>query len=143
MLSLMLTIGFGIAPSLTVGMMMLQSISVEGSIVEPGPEAYAYSVAIASILPVVPVLIPGYPLSMSIAIDKKLSKLLNALTIIGAILLSIPAVILVIDGNMESFKDIAFNYALFSLTAGVPGFALVVEPLFSSRVDASWRICSM
>ncbi|MEM1690866.1 MAG: hypothetical protein QXF05_04805 [Thermofilaceae archaeon] len=134
-LGLMLTIGFGIAPSLAVGMMMLQSISIEGIIAEPGPEAYIYSVAVASILPVVLALIPGYPLSMSVVIDKKLSKLLNALTVAGAVLLSVPAVVLVINGDAESFKDSVFNYSLFSLVAGAPGFILVVEPLFSSRVD--------
>ncbi|MEM0235988.1 hypothetical protein [Thermofilum sp.] len=133
---LMLTIAFGIAPSLLVGMMMLQSISIEGSVVEPGPEAYIYSVAVASILPLVLVLIPGYPLSMSIVIDKKLSRILNALTLVGAVLLSAPAVILVTNGDIESFKDSVFNYALFSLVAGAPGFILVIEQLFSSRVDA-------
>ncbi|MEM1696878.1 MAG: hypothetical protein QXQ90_09840, partial [Desulfurococcaceae archaeon] len=125
-LGLMLTIGFGIAPSLAVGMMMLQSISIEGIIAEPGPEAYIYSVAVASILPVVLALIPGYPLSMSVVIDKKLSKLLNALTVAGAVLLSVPAVVLVINGDAESFKDSVFNYSLFSLVAGAPGFILVV-----------------
>ncbi|MEM0004574.1 MAG: hypothetical protein QXN97_04500 [Desulfurococcaceae archaeon] len=131
---LMLTIAFGIAPSLLVGMAMLQSISVEGSIVEPGPEAYAYSVAVASILPLVLVLIPGYPLSMSIVIDKKLSRILNALTLAGAVLLSVPVIALVVNGDIGSFKDNVFNYSLLSLVAGAPGFILVIE-LFSSRVD--------
>jgi len=111
----MLTIAFGIAPSLAVGLLMLQSISVEGSIVEPGPEAYAYSVAVASILPLVLVLIPGYPLSMSVVFDKKFSRVLSVLTIVATVFLALPAVILIVSGDAGVFRDAVLNYASISL----------------------------
>ncbi|MEM1510685.1 MAG: hypothetical protein QW290_09070 [Sulfolobales archaeon] len=49
---------------------MLQSIGIEESIVEPGLGKCAYSLAVVAILLLVLVLIPSYPLSMSVVLTR-------------------------------------------------------------------------
>lgn len=135
-IGLMLTIAFGIAPSLIVGMLMLQSIGIEGSIAEPGPETYAFTLAVIAILPLILVLTPNYPLSMRVATERKLSGLLSALTIAGTALLALPAIALFTSHNVNTFKDITFSCALSSSITGIPGFALILSTISTSRIDA-------
>ncbi|MEM2024926.1 MAG: hypothetical protein QXW94_01370 [Desulfurococcaceae archaeon] len=134
-LGLVLTIVFGVTPSLFSGMLMLQGIGVKGNLAEPGIEVYAHSIAIAAFSPLVLAMIPGYPLSMSVVFDKRIAKLLNALTAAGTALLALPAVELVINGS--EFKGSALKLAPISIALGSAGFALILSAMFTSRVDAS------
>jgi len=81
------------------------------------------------------ILLPGYPLTAEVAVEKRTLTLFRALFATGALALAVPALPLALASDVESFKNLSTTAALAAALLGAPGFASTFRALNMSLDD--------
>jgi hypothetical protein len=108
MLAMIMLVFFGVAPVMLLSVSMLQSVSIEQGVSEPGLSQLYMALIPAVATPLALTLTPDYPAGISVVFEKKTSRLLKALFTTGTVVLVLPAVAGVLTSDLEVFGEYAF-----------------------------------
>ena len=123
-LAMMMMVFFGVAPMVLLAVGMLQTVSVEEGLAEPGFSQLYMALIPAVATPLALTLIPGYPVGISLVFEKKTARLLTALFAAGSTALALPAAAGLVAGGLELFKAYAQASSLVAIALGAPGLYL-------------------
>jgi len=135
MLAMVMLVFFGVAPVMLLSVSMLQSVSIEQGVSEPGLSQLYMALIPAIATPLALTLTPDYPAGISVVFEKKTSRLLKALFTAGTIVLVLPAVAGVLGGDLGVFGEYACMASITAIALGAPGLYLALKGIYGSRVE--------
>jgi len=133
MLSVLMIVLLGMAPSLLIGFQNLQSFG--STAYESGSSSLAYALLFLTAIPLAVKAVPEYPPTMRIVFSEKLGRLLNILAAFGSALLFVPILDLLLRGKAGEFSAHLLVFSTLSILSTFPSFLLTVKAAFAFPVE--------
>jgi len=136
MLAMMVSMLFAVLPVVLISISTLYTINVAelSTSSETPPWLLAVPAIMAVATGVMCALLPGYPLSARVVVEKRMLVLYRLLFATGSTMLALPALVL-ITNDVSNFRSVASTAAIVSVVLGVPGFASTFKALNMSMDD--------
>jgi len=144
MLAMMVSMLFAVLPVVLISMSTLYTINVTelSTSSEIPPWLLAVPAIMAVATGVMCALLPGYPLSARVVVEKKMLTLYRLLFAAGSTMLALPAMLLILTNNASMFRDMASTTAIASIALGAPSFATTFRALNMSLDDVVERMAN-
>jgi hypothetical protein len=144
MLAMMVSMLFAVLPVILISMSTLYTINVAelSASSEIPPWLLAVPAIMAVATGVMCALLPGYPLSARVVVEKKMLTLYRLLFATGSVMLALPAMLLILTNNASMFRGMASTTAVASITLGAPSFATTFRALNMSMDDVVERMAN-
>ena len=141
MLAMMASMLFAVLPVVLISVSTLYTLEIAElrASTEPPPWLLAIPAIMAVATSVMCALLPGYPLSARVVVEKKMLVLYRLLFATGSTMLALPAVLLVLTNDANMFRDMASTTAIASIALGAPSFATTFRALNMSLDDVVER----
>ena len=144
MLAMMVSMLFAVLPVVLISMSTLYTINVAelSASSEIPPWLLAVPAIMAVATGVMCVLLPGYPLSARVVVEKKMLTLYRLLFAASSTMLALPAMLLILTNNTNMFRDMASTTAIASIALGAPSFTTTFRALNMSLDDVVERMAN-
>jgi hypothetical protein len=144
MLAMMVSMLFAVLPVVLISVSTLYTLEIAElrASTEPPPWLLAVPAIMAVVTAVMCAILPGYPLSARIVVERKTLTLYRLLFVAGSILLALPAILLVLTNDAGMFRDMASTTTVASIAIGAPSFATTFRALNMSLDDVVERMAN-
>jgi hypothetical protein len=144
MLAMMVSMLFAVLPVVLISVSTLYTLEIAElrASTEPPPWLLAVPAIMAVVTAVMCAILPGYPLSARIVVERKTLTLYRLLFVAGSILLALPAILLVLTNDAGMFRDMASTTTVASIAIGAPSFATTFRALNMSMDDVVERMAN-